>query len=248
MLIIAAVWLLLGWAAGVGINYMADELPRRRERPEKPACQQCGRILTAVEWSGLLALVSQRTHCPACGAKRSRLVRSAVVEILTPVLFGLLWWRYGLSLRLGLDGIYTVVLLLITVTDLEHRLIFNHVTLPAILFAVVAAFFTPDLPWKLALLGGAVGFVLVYAAALVSRGGLGGGDVVLSAFLGLIVGFPYILLNLLFGVFLGGFTALALLLTRRVGLKSYIPYGPFLTISGWLMLVWREELWDLYFR
>jgi len=65
--------------------------------------------------------------------------------------------------------------------------------------------------------------------------------------LGVIVGFPYILLSLLFGIFLGGLTALLLLLSRRVGLKTYIPYGPFLTITGWIMLIWRTEIWNYYF-
>jgi prepilin signal peptidase PulO-like enzyme (type II secretory pathway) len=138
-------------------------------------------------------------------------------------------------------------LILITVTDLEHRLIFNLVILPSILLALVAAFFTPGLYWPSALVGGGVAFALVYGAALLARGGLGEGDVTLSTFLGLIIGFPYILLNLAFAVFLGGFVAFLLLLTRRVNMKSFIPYGPFLTITGWIMLVWGAEIWAYYF-
>jgi leader peptidase (prepilin peptidase)/N-methyltransferase len=71
--------------------------------------------------------------------------------------------------------------------------------------------------------------------------------VTLSTFLGVIVGFPYILLSLTFGVFLGGFVAFLLLVTRRVGLKTFIPYGPFLTITGWVMLIWGSEIWAYYF-
>jgi leader peptidase (prepilin peptidase)/N-methyltransferase len=65
--------------------------------------------------------------------------------------------------------------------------------------------------------------------------------------LGLILGLPNILLSLLFGIFLGGFVALLLLLTRRVGMKTFIPYGPFLTITGWIMLIWGDEIWAYYF-
>jgi len=84
-------------------------------------------------------------------------------------------------------------------------------------------------------------------AMLLSRGGLGEGDVTLSTFLGLIIGFPFILLSLGFGVFLGGFVAALLLITRRVGLKTFIPYGPFLTITGWIMLIWGVKIWEYYF-
>jgi leader peptidase (prepilin peptidase)/N-methyltransferase len=119
--------------------------------------------------------------------------------------------------------------------------------LPAIFFALAAAFFTPGLSWRAAIVGGITGFLLSYIAALISRGGLGGGDVTLSTFLGLILGFPQILLSLAFGVFLGGLVALLLLVARRVGLKTYIPYGPFLTITGWIMLIWGDAIWKYYF-
>jgi leader peptidase (prepilin peptidase)/N-methyltransferase len=170
-----------------------------------------------------------------------------LVELATPLFFGFLFFRYGLGLHLGLVSMYTAILILITVTDLEHRLIFNVVILPSILFGLVAAFITPNLFWPSALVGGGFAFVLTYLAALLSRGGLGEGDVTLSTFLGLILGFPYIILSLGFGVFLGGFVVLLLLITRRVGLRTFVPYGPFLTITGWIMLVWGVEIWKYYF-
>jgi prepilin signal peptidase PulO-like enzyme (type II secretory pathway) len=163
------------------------------------------------------------------------------------VLFGLLGWWYGLTPYLGLVLIYTTVLILVTVTDLEHRLIFNIIILPAILLAIGAAFVTPGMTWRSALVGGVTAFVIVYLAVLVSRGGLGEGDVTLSTFLGFVMGFPHIVLSLTFGVFLGGFVAFALLVTRRVTLKTFIPYGPFLTTTGWIMLVWGEQIWSYYF-
>jgi leader peptidase (prepilin peptidase)/N-methyltransferase len=163
------------------------------------------------------------------------------------VLFAFLMWRYGFSRELLIVSFHTTVLMLVTITDLEHRLIFNLVMLPSILIAVTLVFFTPGLSWFSALIGGIGAFILMYLAALAARGGLGEGDVTLSAYLGFILGFPKILLSLTFGVFLGGFTALFLLATGQVGLKSYIPYGPFLTISGWIMLIWGDEIWDYFF-
>jgi prepilin signal peptidase PulO-like enzyme (type II secretory pathway) len=46
---------------------------------------------------------------------------------------------------------------------------------------------------------------------------------------------------------LGGFVAILLLIARRVGMKSFIPYGPFLTITGWIMLIWGNEIWDYFY-
>ncbi len=247
MIILFLLAALAGWVVGVAINHAAVILPERTPLRQWPRCSACGARRPWPAWSVLLAYLSGQAACRQCGQGRARLARSLGVEVVTPLLFVFLLGRYGPSWYAGLVSLYTAILLLVTVTDLEHRLILNDVMLPAILLAVGFAFVTPGLSWKVALLGGAVGFVLVYLAALLARGGLGGGDVTLSAFLGLILGFPKILLSLLFGVFLGGLVAFLLLITRRVGLKSMIPYGPFLTITGWIMLVWGDEIWGYYF-
>lgn len=247
MLIFTILFGLAGWPVGVAINHAADILPTRQTIRQRPHCPACSERRPSLAWSALLAYLSRQTVCPNCGQQRDRLARSLIVELVTPFLFGFLGWHYGPSVSLGLVSIYTAILVLVTVTDLEHRLILNVVIVPAIILATIAAFFTPDLSWRAAVVGGAVGFILSYLAALLARGGLGGGDVTLSTFLGLILGFPNILLSLLFGVFLGGFVAFLLLLSRRVGMKTFIPYGPFLTTTGWIMLIWGNEIWAYYF-
>jgi prepilin signal peptidase PulO-like enzyme (type II secretory pathway) len=238
---------IVGWLVGVAINHAADILPKRQTLRQRPYCLRCNAPRPWRAWSGLAALLGGHAACPACAQRYPTLPRAVVVEILAALLFAFLAYRYGISVSLLLLSLYTTILLLLTVTDLEHRLIFNVVIWPAILFTIAAAFFTPGMYWRVALVGGGVAFGLSYLAALVSRGGLGGGDVTLSTFLGFILGFPHILLSLGFGIFLGGFVSLALLLTRRVGLKSYIPYGPFLTLTGWVMLIWGAEIWRYYF-
>lgn len=247
MIILVILYLLLGWLIAVAINHAADILPTRTTIARSPACMACRTPYPVGQWSALLAWLSGKTACESCQAVRSRLARSVIVELVTPLLFLFLWFRYGFSIELGLISLYTVILLLITVTDLEHRMIYHVVILPAILLAIAAAFITPSMTWRQAVFGGALAFVVVYLAALASRGGLGEGDVTLSTFLGFILGFPHIILSLLFGVFFGGVVAFLLLISGRVTLKTFIPYGPFLTITGWIMLVWGTEIWTYYF-
>jgi leader peptidase (prepilin peptidase)/N-methyltransferase len=249
LIFLTILYALLGWLAGIAINHAADILPKRQTLRQWPTCSTCGARRPPAAWSALLAYLAGRAACAWCHSPRRSGVRAVVVELATPAFFVFLLWHYGFSFYLGLVSLYTAILILITVTDLEHRLIFNVVTLPSILFALVAAFFTPPpyLYWPSALVGGAAAFIITYVAALISRGGLGEGDVTLSTFLGLIIGFPFVLLSLGFGVFLGGFVAFLLLVTRRVGLKTFIPYGPFLTITGWVMLIWGLDIWRYYF-
>lgn len=238
----------MGWVVGVAVNHAADILPTRQTLLQWPRCAACRAARPYLTWSVILAILTKQSRCAACGERLSNtLTRSIIVELSVPVVFAFLINRYGLSLELFLISIYTVILILITVTDLEHRLIFNVVVLPAILFALAAAFFTPGLAWPSALVGGGGAFLVMYLAALLSRGGLGEGDVTLSTFLGLILGFPLIILSIGFGVFLGGFIVLLLLMTRRVRFNSFVPYGPFLTSTGWVMLIWGDKIWQYYF-
>jgi leader peptidase (prepilin peptidase)/N-methyltransferase len=76
--------------------------------------------------------------------------------------------------------------------------------------------------------------------SLVGRGALGSGDVKLAAALGAVLGFPLALSGLLLGVVLGGVAALVLLITRRVGRKDPIAYGPYLALGAWI--VWTRAL------
>jgi leader peptidase (prepilin peptidase)/N-methyltransferase len=244
--IIYILYAIVGWLAGIGINHAADILPTRKTVFQRPTCPECGTPRSAAQWSALVSLANKRV-CSRCGAARATFLRSIVVELIMPLMFIFLMWHFWPVPYLWLVSVYSVILVLVTVTDLEHRLIFNVVMLPAILLAIAAAFVVPSLYWRAALAGGVGAFVVVYVAALIARGGLGEGDVTLSAFLGFAMGFPLIVLAIMFGVFLGGFTALLLLLTGKVGMKSFIPYGPFLTITGWIMLVWGNEIWQYYF-
>jgi len=160
--------------------------------------------------------------------------------------FTFLWQRYGPIPLLLLFTFYICTLFLVLVIDLEHRLILNVVILPAILMAGIGSLISPGLLRALA--GGIVGFAPFYLIALARKGGMGGGDVKLAAFIGLATGFPSVIVALLIAILAGGATALALVLTRAKGLKSYIPYGPFLVVGGLVALIYGPQIVAWYLR
>lgn len=169
-----------------------------------------------------------------------------------------------------LYSLYGAILLLILVTDLEHRLVPHVIVLPAIALAVLAAFVNPDWDSPVrALLGGVIGLLFglscygggILFARMLSRArgqtveevAFGFGDVTLITFIGLIVGIPDVLMALAIGVFSGGIAALLLLLLRRLGPKRYtlvttIPYTPFLILGGTAMLVFGPQIMAWYLR
>lgn len=234
---------IVGLLVGGWLNVLADDLPGRH-RPGKPRCTTCGASRSPRSWLSTLAYLLAQGRCSHCTAPVP--LRGACVELGTATVFAYLFARFGLTDRMLLYSIYSTIFILVTVTDLEHRLILNVVIGPAIVLALVAGPFTYGLGWKSMLAGGVIGFLTFYILALLWPGGMGFGDVKLAAFIGLITGFQGVIVALIVTFLAGGTISLFLLVTRIRSLRDYIPYGPFLVIGGMVALLWGQSIVDAY--
>jgi len=241
---------LLGLLGGGLVNQLGSDLPARRSIT-RPHCPYCGRVRPWWQWLALPAYLIGRVGCPCCGAPIG--LRHPLVEIGLAVAYDHLWVMLGPSVKLILYLIYSTIFAVILITDVERRLILNVVMYPAILIAIVASFFTPGMRWEYALAGGALGFVFFLVAALVGNvlfggGALGGGDVKLAAFVGLITGFPLVIEALVLTILIGGAISLILLITRVRGRRDPIPYGPFLIAGAVITLLWGYPIAEWFLR
>jgi prepilin signal peptidase PulO-like enzyme (type II secretory pathway) len=184
-------------------------------------------------WELLTFAVRQRSwpHLPG-----SRWLQIAV-ESLTAVLFAYLWERFGPSWKLLAMTLIGSFFVLIAIIDLRYHLIPNVLTYPAAAATLLLQLVVPGQSLPIALLGGAMGLAPFLLVALLKPGDIGGGDVKLAAVIGLMVGFPLVLWALLLATVAGGITAVLLLLTRRWGPKSHMPYAPFLCLGAMCCLI-----------
>jgi leader peptidase (prepilin peptidase)/N-methyltransferase len=146
------------------------------------------------------------------------------------------WWATGVYLVL------LALLLVLTATDLEQRRLPHLVLDPLILLAAAFVPFNPGVDPPTALVGAAAAVAFLGALAIVVRGGLALGDLYLVAPIGLVLGWPAIFSALFAAAFLSAATSLVLLATRRVGMRSYIPFGPFLVAGAVLVLLFDERV------
>jgi leader peptidase (prepilin peptidase) / N-methyltransferase len=137
----------------------------------------------------------------------------------------------------GIYLAFLAMLVLLTATDLEQRLLPHLVLDPLIIGAVLFVPFNPAVPWQSALAGAAVAVGFLGAMALVIRGGIAHGDLYLIAPIGLLLGLPGVLGAMLAAALLAGVASLVLLAAGLVGLKSYIPFGPFLVAGMVVALI-----------
>jgi len=227
------------------LNILADNLPHKEAGTwQFPRCPHCDVERPLAAWLATTGYIWERGKCASCGAALPW--RHVWVELATALVYALLFYYYGLTVHMLLLSLYMAILILVTVIDLEHRLVLNKVILPSILFAFVASFFTPNLTWMQALVGGLTGFLFFYLVAILYPGGMGAGDVKLAAFVGLITGFPAVVVALVVTMFAGGIVSLFLILTRIRSMRDAIPYGPFLVIGGAFALFWGGPIMDDY--
>ena len=143
--------------------------------------------------------------------------------------------------------LFSAFMVAITFIDLDHQIILDGMLalLAASGFAVQLA--TGAVGFWSMWLGALAGGGLLLVLAIISRGGMGGGDVKFAAALGFWLGWPGILLGLFIGFVSGGFISLLLLVTGLRGLKDFIPFGPFIALGAWLTLLYGKRILAWYF-
>ena len=163
--------------------------------------------------------------------------RTAVVVVAGALALGAVAVRFSVPIEVAVFGGYTVALILLLATDLDQRLLPDLITLPAIPVALVFALsgLNPFVPGSdlLLTMGVAIAIpaILGVLAIPFGAGAIGMGDLKLLVSAGLLLGPGRIVSGVVWGALFGGIVILLLLLTRRVSLRSYVPFGPFL-IAG----------------
>jgi leader peptidase (prepilin peptidase)/N-methyltransferase len=263
--ILIAVFTLLGMVVASFLNVCIDRLPNN-ESLISPAsrCASCHHHLAIKDLVPVFSYLWLRGRCRYCSASVPR--RLLWVEISTGLLFGYLYWHYGLSIELAVIAFYCCLFITLMVIDLEHGLILNKIVYPAAVVAIIISIFLP--PSRLiypsgvvplpvsdflpqlgivqAAIGGGIGLVLFLLIVLISKGGMGWGDVKMAALIGLVTGFPLIFVALFLAVILGGLVAGTLLLLKIKKRKEGIPFAPFLSLATIATLLFGDSILNWY--
>jgi leader peptidase (prepilin peptidase)/N-methyltransferase len=206
-----------------------------------------GLAVLGLAWGLAADRIAARWPAHEDGSIRSVDWRTAVVPLVGAVALGLLGNRFPDA---GSTLIYVLVFLALTfllATDLDQRLLPDEVTLPLAAFAIVYGLLgvNPLIGHAVpgAMLPALIGAIVIPAIFFVlslpfGPGALGLGDVKLLFGVGLLAGLERTAFGVIVGVLISGVVIIALLVTRRIGLKSFIPYGPFLILGAfWAVLL-----------
>jgi leader peptidase (prepilin peptidase)/N-methyltransferase len=170
--------------------------------------------------------------------------RTAAVVVVGALSLGALTVRFTDPLTAAIFGAYLLALVLLLATDLDQRLLPDVITLPAIplAFAFSLSGLNPLVPQGALPIAVGVAIAVPLLLWLVSipfgAGAIGQGDLKLLVSVGLMVGPLRLVYGAIYGALLAGVVLVVLLLLRRITLKTFVPYGPFLIIGAiWAVLV-----------
>ncbi|GAB3135348.1 MAG: prepilin peptidase [Salinibacterium sp.] len=248
---------LLGLAIGSFLNVVIWRVPRRESVNHPPSsCPICGNRIRWRENVPVLSWLLLRGECRDCGEPISW--RYPAVEAGTAMLFVLVAVRFGFELpsvaALPAFLYLTAIAVALSLIDIDTQRLPNLIVLPSYVVALVlltiATAATGDW-WMLAraAIGGVALFAFYFTLVIVYPKGMGLGDVKLAGVLGLFLGWlgwGELVVGAFAPFLLGGIYAVALLVTRRAGRRSGIPFGPWMLAGALLSTFFGNEIANSY--
>ncbi|SFF92980.1 type 4 prepilin peptidase 1 . Aspartic peptidase. MEROPS family A24A [Desulfotomaculum arcticum] len=232
---------LLGTCIGSFLNVCILRIPKKQTVIAGSSyCYACGHKLNFLDMVPILSYLFLKGRCRYCGDKFS--VQYPLVELFSGIMFLLVFIKHGFGLPSLMLWVLVSILIIAAVIDIYHRIIPDGLVITGVLAGIpLTVIQSPD-----KLINGLIGFliagIIMLAIAVVSKGGMGGGDIKLSALMGLYLGWRGVLLALFISFFFGGMTGIFLLLSGRKGRKDPVPFGPFLALGAVLTALWGNEL------
>lgn len=241
---------IFGLIFGSFANVVILRLPKG-ESVVTPA-SRCPKCSTKIKWYDnvpVLGWLWLRGRCRACGQSISW--RYPVVEALSGALFVAVFLKYGFSWLTLEYIVFCWSLLVVSVIDLDHMILPDVFTLSGIVIGLLGAVLNPEREFLPALAGVLMGGGFLWAIAYLywiwrKEEGMGGGDIKLLAWMGAVLGWKAVPFIVLVSSLVGSMLGIAYAMKSKAGLKSTIPFGPFLAVAAILYLLGGMELGDWY--
>ncbi len=214
----------------------------------------CRKCKIPIRWFNNIPILSWfflKGKCHSCFVKIP--FRYPLVEIIMASLFLLCYFQVGLKWVLLEYLIFIFGLVVITFIDIDHFIIPDVFSIGGLLLGLVGAYLNPERGFLDSSLGVLMGGGFLWAIALVyyivrNQEGIGGGDIKLLAWIGAVLGWTSIPFVIISSSLIGGIVGLFVAFKKKSGLKTVIPYGPYLAFGAVLYLLGGSQWGFLYLR
>jgi prepilin signal peptidase PulO-like enzyme (type II secretory pathway) len=247
---------IFGLCIGSFLNCIIYRLEKNKKITGRSFCPKCRHILSWLDLFPVFSWIFLQGKCRYCNKKIS--IQYPIIELVTAVIF--LFIASG-QIDLTLKDFANLLfffyifssLIIIFVYDLKHYLIPDIILFPAILITgflrVLQIFYSnPDsLTFFNYITAVAIASGFFFLIWFISKGQwMGFGDVKLAILMGLLLGIERVLVALFLAFFLGAVIGIIMIITKKKGFKSEIPFGPFLILGTTIALFWGQTIINWY--
>ena len=247
-----------GLCLGSFLNCFIYRLRKKQSILGRSYCPDCKTKIAWYDNIPLLSFILLKGKCRHCRKKISW--QYPLVELVTAVLFLIIWQKYKIDVdsftrysllvtrysKLIRDWLFVCILIVIFIYDLRWQLILDKITLPAMVIAFGLNIWL-GISWQNLLLAGIIGGGFFLTQYLISRGRwIGGGDIRLGVLMGLMLGWPQIIVALMLAYISGAIVGIGLILGKKKQWSSHIPFGTFLSAATIVAMLWGEEILSWY--
>ncbi|OLS03922.1 prepilin peptidase [Tissierella creatinophila] len=211
----------------------------------------CGSCNEKINWYDNIPVFSYlilRGRCRNCDSKIS--IQYPLIEALNAIIYIILFKSFGLSIDSLAYAFILSTLIVVFFIDLNHMIIPDKLVLTIFIFEIlhkiVLYFLNRETYLKTSILGAVLAGGIFLLIVIISRGGMGDGDITLISSLGFILGVKLILLNIFLSFLIGAIVSLVLLALKIKTRKDPIPFGPFIIIAFFIVLLFGNRIIDLY--
>ncbi|HLR11567.1 MAG TPA: prepilin peptidase [Sporosarcina sp.] len=233
-----------GLVFGSFFNVVGLRIPKKESIFTRSHCSTCASGLKARELVPVFSYIWCRGKCRNCHTKIHPLY--PIVELSTAILFSISYRILGFEVELLIALLFFSMLMIISVSDISYMLIPNKIlwffgSLIFILRINFSLFTTID-----GLIGACIGFTILFCVAILSKGGIGGGDLKLFLIIGFVLGTPQTLLALFLSSLIGLVVSFIVLRFKGLGRKTPIPFGPSIALATMITYFWGADIVERY--
>ncbi len=241
------IFFLLGTIMGSFFHVVASRLSKNESLIHPTShCHFCDHKLKWYELIPIISFIVQKGRCRYCHEKLP--LSYLVIEVVTGILYAVLFHAFKWTPNLLVGLIYVSSLVIVIISDIEYMIILDEV----LMFGTVAILISYFLFFGLEetgmhLLNGIGSFLLMYGVKLLGdfifgQESLGGGDIKLMFFSGLVIGLPLSVCTIFLATFIAFPIAIYILARRK---DNLIPYGPFLSMAAILIFISKVDINDI---
>ena len=213
------------------------------------SCPACQHKISALENIPVISYLFLKGRCKACNVKISP--QYPIIEIFTGIITAYIAWHFGFNLQALFAMFLTWALICLSMIDLEHSLLPDDIMLPFLWLGLACNIYGIFTDIHSSLIGAILGYSVLWLIFMsfkivTGKEGMGYGDFKLLALLGAWFGWQYLPLIILLSSITASVIGIAMIIFKGRDKTTAFPFGPYLAIAGWIILIWGKELTGFY--